>query len=350
MLHINKSLISIQSPDFQPSLQLSATDARNETKRNYYFYFSIYKYLCDQNSNFNILPRRIVRRISDIFSSIFTFNPVLEPSEFHFLQDEKINSRFQVALYKGKKVAIKKFPQITDRDLKTFQEEAEECFYFQHPNVLKIVGHTNKKDNLQQVYLATEKMESNLYDYLRATEPQPQQRLHILSGIAQGLCYLHRFNFVHRRIRSRNILLDTQLNPKLKSLGFNQLRSCSRTVNHFNQNKSQTVRYRAPEAFARRYTPHPPADIYGFGMIVWETVVRRDPYMGKTEKEAYDLIEKGTKEVVPENCPLYLKDLIHQCWAPSDTRLTSSEIVGKLRLIQTGEDNLEAHVPIKVRT
>ena len=330
MLPINQSLPSIQSPDFQPSLQLSATDARNETKRNYYFYFSIYKYLRDQNSKFNIFPREIVRCISDIFSSIFTFNPVLQPSELQFLKDKHISSRIQVALYKGQEVAVKKF-SLDDRDLETFSEDAEQCFYFQHPNVLKTVGYTRKKENLQEVYVVMEKMESTLYGYLRTSAPSPKEYLPILSGIAQGLCYLHRFNFTYRRVRSRNVLLDKQLNPKLKGIGFNELRRGDRTASQFNQGQSKTVRYYAPEVFEREYSYIPPVDIYGFGMIMWETVVRQDPYMGKTEREVFDSIKKGGKEVIPENCPVLLKNLIRSCWGPPEERLTSEEIVWELK-------------------
>ncbi|KAF8037052.1 hypothetical protein BT93_B0080 [Corymbia citriodora subsp. variegata] len=102
-----------------------------------------------------------------------------------------------------------------------------------------------------------------------------EERLHIITGTAEGLAYLHGgcgVKIIHRDIKASNILLDENLTAKIADFGL--ARYIASNKSHHSTGIAGTIGYMAPEYLVRGQLTER-ADVYAFGVLVLEILSGR---------------------------------------------------------------------------
>lgn len=162
---------------------------------------------------------------------------------------------------------------------KEFLAEAQHLTRIHHKNLVSLIGYCKDKNHLALVY---EYMpEGNLQDHLRDTSTSKsltwEQRLQIALDAAQGLEYLHvgcKPALIHRDVKSRNILLTTDLGAKIADFGLTKAFSDSKT--HITTQPAGTMGYLDPEYY-RSYHISEKSDVYSFGVVLLELITGHSP-------------------------------------------------------------------------
>ncbi|XP_011069399.2 probable LRR receptor-like serine/threonine-protein kinase At1g56140, partial [Sesamum indicum] len=202
-------------------------------------------------------------------------------------------------VYKGtledeRVVAVKQLSVASHQGKTQFVAEIATMSAVRHRNLVKLYGCCIKGDNRLLIY---EYLENKSLDQLLfRTESKSlyldwATRYHICLGVARGLAYLHeecRPRIVHRDVKASNILLDSDLTPKISDFGFAKLYDDSKT--HISTRVAGTIGYLAPE-YAMRGCLTEKADVFSFGVVVMEIVGGRPNADSGLEDDMIYLLE-----------------------------------------------------------
>mmetsp|Transcript_21928 Transcript_21928/g.43922 ORF Transcript_21928/g.43922 Transcript_21928/m.43922 type:complete len:984 (-) Transcript_21928:52-3003(-) len=133
----------------------------------------------------------------------------------------------------------------------------------------------------------------------------------VASGSARGMCYLHSGcpPVLHRDLKSANILLDESYTAKLADFGLSRLKA----VRSGMTGNCGTVQWMAPEVLCSEDYAEP-ADVYSFGIILWEMLTQECPYEGMTPIQcALAVLNQNYRPEIPAWCPQPFRALIKNC-------------------------------------
>ncbi len=150
-----------------------------------------------------------------------------------------------------------------------------------HPNVVRLLDHLENED---YIFIVTEYIEGGtLGQYFKKKNFNfsERQASSIISQIAQGIKYLHKYGIVHRDLKPDNIMI-TQQNEfgvvKIMDFGLSKIVSTQeKMVDGYG-----TLSYVAPEVLLR--TPYnKEVDIWSMGIILYYMLCGHLPFKGSKE-------------------------------------------------------------------
>ena len=239
---------------------------------------------------------------------------------------------------RGKDVAVKQMNAKVDT--KTYQDflaEVEMLNRVRHPNVMLFIGAcTIDPGHLQ---IVTELMSTNLAKLLSGTRPLSDcDKLSLAIDAAEGLSWLHHLEpkIIHHDIKPENFLVDEHLCVKIADFGLSRFnKGCEGETEVV---PCGTLLYMPPEVI-KHDTFDESADIYSFGLVLWEILTRKDdakngcprgvlfpffaeryfPGMPRGDYKRLSTafgqkIVDGLRPVIPSEFPIELANLLRSCW------------------------------------
>nr|XP_016485953.1 PREDICTED: cysteine-rich receptor-like protein kinase 2 [Nicotiana tabacum] len=200
---------------------------------------------------------------------------------------------YKGTLKNGHVVAVKKLAIFSSRAKANFETEVRLISNVHHRNLIRLLGCSNKGADLLLVYeyMANGSLERYLYGDKRGMLNW-KQRFDIIFGTARGLAYLHeQFHvcIIHRDIKSSNILLDDEFQPKIADFGL--VRLLPEDQSHVSTKFAGTLGYTAPEYAIHGHLTEK-VNVYSFGVVVLEIISGRRSNDMQIEPVTEYLLEK----------------------------------------------------------
>lgn len=223
-----------------------------------------------------------------------------------------------------------------------FRAESQAVAMLSHPNIVSVYDVSHNDD---VEYIVMELIDGiTLKQYLQKKSVlDPSEVLDFTIQTAKALEHAHSKGIIHRDIKPQNIMLLKDGMIKVADFG---IASLENTVEENNGETVGSVHYIAPEQ-ARGEAPDARSDIYSLGIVMYEMLTGRLPYVGNSDVEVA-VKHMNTDPVTPRDIvPSIPEELEHICLKAMNSNIderyqTASEMLADLE--QYKAQSLAAHV------
>ena len=214
-------------------------------------------------------------------------------------------------------VAMKKIQNAFEDliDAKRIVREIRLLHFLNHPSIIKLFDVEKPKDlaNFNDIYFATEYMDTDLYKVIYSKQPLSDSHYqYFIYQLIAGVNYLHSANVIHRDLKPQNILVNKDCQIKICDFGLGRgLPEEGEGTDDGSGNLTEYVTtrwYRAPEVILCPSQYSKAMDIWSIGCIFAELMARCPIFRGENYLDQIKKINEilGSPD---ENDMSYITDL-----------------------------------------
>ncbi|EDO32016.1 predicted protein, partial [Nematostella vectensis] len=230
------------------------------------------------------------------------------------------------ASYRGERMALKRLHKETknERAARESFEAETSALNFAHPNIVRTFTLFTIQDTncVLMEYAGDRNLLNVIYDPSEALTNERRTKFAV--DIARGLDYAHAKGIAHLDLKPGNVLVGANDHCKLADFGCCQaIEENHKPASPTKSNLTGTYAYRAPELL-RGETPSTKADIYSYGICLWQMLTRERPYGNENQHVvifgvvAYQLRPRIARDMSDDDGQYVC--LVQQCWE-ADHRL-----------------------------
>lgn len=210
----------------------------------------------------------------------------------------------------GRRVALKLLPRHsvqTADQLRRFEREARVVSALNHPNIITLYEIGQEGDNH---FIATEFVTGRtIREMISNGRIEPQKAVEIATQLAHALVAAHAAGIVHRDIKPENLMVRKDGLVKVLDFGLAKPYSAERETTRlmmtaFNNVQTNpllilgTLAYLSPEQ-ARAEKVDYRTDLFSLGVVLYEMLLGRRPFTGRTPGETLDAILNPAPVSIP---------------------------------------------------
>lgn len=234
--------------------------------------------------------------------------------------DREASREVAVKIIRGK---AKKNPELRER----FLREGSMLKSIDHPNIVRVFDYGEMADG--RVYVVMERLFGGTLGALLKQHPflLPEQLDGTVMGVCAALHRAHHLQVVHRDLKPENIFLTDDGTAKLLDFGVSKYYALDGLTE--TGQVLGTPRYMAPEQLSGDRAVDHRVDIYSFGVIMYEALAGRPPFVGETPSDLIVAILGGRypalKDVRPELESSFVELISRALDLTPSARYTSAE-------------------------